>query len=172
MLTGEKTPEYLADHWVPRMLREAAPDCRIVVLLRDPIERYRSAQAHDDQRESLRGRRAETDMFARGFYARQLQRLHGSFAPDRVLTLQYEKCVADPAAQLARTYRFLGLPPHSLPDDELRLPRNRTRVEKAGLPDQRRRLLRDEYEPDVRALRAIVPDLDLSLWPNFRDLEG
>jgi len=100
------------------MLREAAPDCRIVVLLRDPIERYRSAQAHDDQRESLRGRRAETDMFARGFYARQLQRLHGSFAPDRVLTLQYEKCVADPAAQLARTYRFLGLPPHSLPDDD------------------------------------------------------
>ncbi|MEJ7753798.1 MAG: sulfotransferase [Candidatus Limnocylindrales bacterium] len=170
MITGEKTPEYLADHWVPRMLREAAPDCRIIVLLRDPIERYRSAHAHDDQRESLSGRRAENDMFQRGFYARQLERLHGSFAPERVLVLQYERCVAEPAAQLARTYQFLDLPPHAIADEELRLPRNRTRAEKADLPAQRRSLLRDEYEPDVRALRAIVPDLDLSLWPDFAHL--
>lgn len=170
MITGEKTPEYLADHWVPQMLHEAAPDCRIIVLLRDPIERYRSALAHDDHRDSPRGRRAETDMFNRGFYARQLERWYGSFAPERVLVLQYERCVADPAGQLARTYAFLGVPAHALPEEELRRPRNRTRSEKADLAEQRVRLLRDEYEPDVRALRTIVPDLDMSLWSHFTHL--
>lgn len=169
-ITGEKTPEYLADHWVPRMLHEAAPDCRIIVLLRDPIARYRSALAHDEHRDSPRGRRSAMDMFQRGFYARQLERWYGSFARERVLVLQYERCVADPAGELARTYDFLGLSAHTIPEEELRRPRNRTRSEKAELPEQRVRLLRDEYEPDVRALRTIMPDLDVSLWPDFAHL--
>jgi hypothetical protein len=109
-------------------------------------------------------------MFNRGFYARQLERVYRSFSSDRVLVLQYERCVIDPAGELSRTYAFLGLAPHAVADEELRRPRNRTRSEKAELVDQRTRLLRDEYEPDVRTLQSMLPDLDVSLWPNFAHL--
>ena len=42
-VTGEWTPRYMYDHWSLRLLRRAASEARILVILRDPIERYRSA---------------------------------------------------------------------------------------------------------------------------------
>lgn len=166
-LTGEKTPEYMADYWVPAMLREAAPEARLIVLLRDPIERYRSGLTHGSLRERRMERQAESDAFHRGMYFPQLQRLTASFEPAHILTLQYERCVKDPAGQLARTFRFLGLRHNELSEEELRRPRNRTRVEKVDVPVQRLELLQRLYEQDVRALSDVIPDLDLSLWPNF-----
>lgn len=169
-LAGEKTPGYMSDYWVPRMLREAAPDTRIIILLRDPIERYRSARTHGLLSGWPDDRRTESDTFHKGLYVPQLQRLADEFSTAQTLTLQYERCVADPAGQLARTYRFLGLRDHALNEEELRRPRNETRAAKATMEPERRAVLRDLYEPDVRALTGPVPDLDLSLWPNFSDL--
>ena len=38
-LSGEWTPRYMHDYWSLPLLREAAPDARILVILRDPVER-------------------------------------------------------------------------------------------------------------------------------------
>jgi hypothetical protein len=38
------------------------------------------------------------------------------------------------------------------------------------LPDDARRRLREIYQPDVTALCANTPELDLALWPNFASL--
>lgn len=169
-LAGEKTPGYMADYWVPPMLREAAPEARIIVLLRDPIERYKSARTHVSLSDWPDDRRTESDTFHKGLYVPQLQRLADAFSASQILTLQFERCVADPAAELKRTYRFLGLPEHSLPDAELRRPRNETRAEKVTVERERLATLQELYEREVQALRSVVPDLDLSLWPNFRHL--
>lgn len=167
---GEKTPEYMADYWVPAMLREAAPEARIIALLRDPIERYRSARTHGARRNWPQERRTEADAFHMGLYAAQLRRIFGFFPRDQVLVLQYERCVQDPAAELARTYAFLGLAPHELSEADLERPRNVTKIEKVPLDPQRREVLISLYEEDVRELPDLVPDLDLSLWPNFRHM--
>ena len=45
-LTGEWTPDYIQYSWVPALLAQAAPQTRLLVLLRDPIERFRSGLAH------------------------------------------------------------------------------------------------------------------------------
>lgn len=169
-LTGEKTPEYMADYWVPEMLREAAPEARLIVLLRDPIERYRSALTHGSLRDWPKERRTEGDVFHRGLYFPQLQRLSASFDAARILTLQYERCVIDPAGQLTRTFRFLGLRDHQLSEEELLRPRNQTRVEKVDIPAPRLALLQRLYERDILALSDVVADLDVSLWPNFAHL--
>ncbi len=170
-MTGEKTPEYMADYWVPEMLRAAAPEARLIVLLRDPIERYRSAITHGSLRDWPKERRTESDSFHRGLYVPQLQRLAASFEASRILVLQYERCVMDPAGQLSRTFRFLGLDDHLLTDQELRRPRNQTRVEKVEVAPERLALLQRLYDADVRALCELVPDLDVSLWPNFSHLD-
>src|SRR5271167_2527938 len=43
VLTGEWSPSYLPSPWVPAMLAATAPRARLLVLLRDPVERYISA---------------------------------------------------------------------------------------------------------------------------------
>ncbi len=80
--------------------------------------------------------------------------------------LQYERCVADPQGQLARTYRFLGLDDGYRPP-ALRRVQSPTRQDKAGLDEAARRRLVEIYAAEVEGLRELVPDLDLGLWPNF-----
>ena len=47
-LTGEWTPGYMIDFWTPGLIARAAPQARILVLLRDPIDRFRSGLTHTD----------------------------------------------------------------------------------------------------------------------------
>jgi uncharacterized membrane protein len=71
---------------------------------------------------------------------------------------------------LARTFEFLGLPPHELPAEELARPRNKAKLEKVPVPDSQIEVLRDYYRAEVERLRRLVPDFDLSLWRHFGDL--
>jgi hypothetical protein len=181
VLIGEKTPEYLSCPWAPPMIKQAAPDARAIVLLRDPVERYVSGLSHHERGglvnddEGL-GRafgdrmRVVTDAIFRGQYATQLEWLLQAYPADRLLVLQYERCAADAAGQLARTFAFLGLPPHELPSEELARPRNMAKLEKLAVPSQHLELLKRYYVPEVRRLRGLTAEIDLTLWPNFRDL--
>jgi len=181
-LVGEKTPEYMNCAWVPPMVKLAAPDARAIVLLRDPVERYISGLSHMDRgglvdAEDDTGAvrvfgdrvRVVTDAIERGRYATQIEWLLEQYPPERLLVLQYEACAADAAGQLAKTFEFLGLSPHALPADELARPRNKAKLEKVSVPDEHLALLSRYYGPEVQRLRKLVPDLDLSLWPHFRE---
>ena len=62
------------------------------------------------------------------------------------------------------------MPAHALPAEELARPRNKAKLEKVSTPDEHIELLRRYYRPEVERLRVAMPDLDLTLWPNFSDL--
>ena len=170
-ITGEWTPRYMYDFWTPRLIRRAAPDAKLLVLLRDPIERFRSGVPHQTEFAPKRGDAAiNADAALRGCYAAQLRRLYAYFDAEQVLVLQYERCALEPLEQYARTLRFLGVRDDHEPDGVGEL-RGRTRAaDKEPLWPDLQQDLRDTLEPDVRELRAMVPDLDLSLWPNFAHL--
>jgi len=165
--SGEKTPDYLHDYWAVPMIKLAAPDARIIVLLRDPIERYRSAVAHGAGKGWTQDRLTENDIFNHGLYGSQLTRLYDTFDREQVLVLQYERCVRDAPGQLERTQRFLGLPSHEVERSELERRRNAAPAPKAEIEPARLSTLRRSYEREVSLTCALVPDLDLSLWPNF-----
>lgn len=169
-VTGEWTPDYLHLPWVPALLAEAAPDTKILVLLRDPVERLRSGLSHHRQHRGAMSADVYGDAVARGFYGDALQRWMSCFSREQFLLLQYEQCVADPVGQLARTYRFLGLSTF-VPEGVSR--RVSGTKEFVPLDAEVRRRLTDLYAPDIRALLANNPDLelDLSLWPNFAGAE-
>ena len=184
VLVGEKTPEYMNCAWVPPMAKLAAPEARAIVLLRDPVERYISGMSHQDRgglldEEDAAGQsrvfgdrvRVVTDAIERGLYATQIEWLLEQYQADHLLVLQYEACAADPASQLARTHEYLGLEPEPLPAEELARPRNKSKLEKVDVPSEHIELLRRYYALDVRRLRDLAPDLDLSLWPHFSDLD-
>ncbi len=162
-MAGEWTPTYLADFWVPEMLAAAAPRTRVLVLLRDPAERYAAAR----ERATLPNARRWDDRdalgtFQRGLYAEPLRRLLNRFPRDQVLILQEEACRADTQAQLARTLAFIGLPPAELAPLTTRPSAG---APAAALPQAVRRALTDAYAPDLAALAELAPEIDLGLWP-------
>jgi sulfotransferase family protein len=171
LLTGEWTGRYMHDFWTPPLLAEAAPRAKLLVSLRDPVERYRSGI------ERLHRRAAEgetvtadaaNDQAARSAYGDQLRRLRRWFPAEQILVLQYERCVADPAAELARTFRFLGVDPGFTPST-FDVVRNQGGPKEPLDPRTHDALMRF-LTPQVRRLARLVPDLDLGLWPSFRHL--
>ena len=141
-VAGEWTPDYMHLPWVPALLAQAAPEARLLVLLRDPVERLRSGLSHHRAQRGRLTAEVWADAVDRGFYDRQLAGWASWFPPDRFLVLQYERCVADPAGELARTYRFLGLDPF-VPDGlSRRVSASRDQV---SLPEDVRRRLVDLY---------------------------
>jgi Sulfotransferase domain len=167
---GEWTPGYMAMFWAPAALRTAAPDARLLVMLRDPVERYQSglSLAASSSRVRLPAMRAR-EAFRRGFYAEQLEALYEHFPRDQVLVLQYEKCKRDATPYLTQTFDFLGLDPSHGPGDIERT-RNPAFGERVAMPDEIRAPLVDAYASDVKRLVALAPGIDLALWPNFSHL--
>ena len=168
-LTGEWTPDYLHLPWVPPLLAYASPGTRLLVLLRDPVNRFLSGLAHQHRDRGSLPAEAYEDAVMRGFYDLALNRWTKYFPLEQILVLQYERCVADPVGQLARTYEFLGLEPVVVDEIEGRV--NAT-TRSVDLKQDVLRRLTELYAPDVRALSSRFSELDLTLWPHFRDISG
>ena len=200
-IAGEWTGRYMLDGWTPPLLKRVAPDARLLVMLADPISRYRSVFARRRERFGTDERFFMTDVAERGAHAGQLARLQRFFPAERILVLQYERCLRDPVAEYRRTLAFLGVrdqaaAPARLRGDEPggRMSRQLARLARLGLPGRATRraaeriagrplgrveaplwpelesALHTALDPDVARLRELVPELDLSLWPNFAHL--
>ena len=175
-LAGEWTPRYMAMPPMPQIILEVAPAAKLLAIVREPVERYRSGlkqwQDQTRRRSLKRDEKAgKREALMRGFYGRQVERLLEAVGPQQLLVLQYERCVKHPSGELTRTLEFLGLPPF-LPDSTLLTKRyNQTFGEKATLSTKEEAELVAEYEPEVALLKRLVPDIDLSLWPRFAHLE-
>ena len=164
-VTGEWTPDYFYYAWVPEMLNLAAPNARLLLLLRDPVERFVSGISHLNRinEGSLPEGDIVQDAFARGLYGAQLQRWFQHIPPERILILQYEQCVRDTSKELARTFSFLGI------DESVTIPNsgeviNPSLQEKSRLPSDVKERFVDLYSQDADLLASLAPDLDLSLW--------
>jgi len=176
-MVGEWTPRYMNVPGVVEAMKTLAPEARLLVLLRDPVERYRSGVGQWQKHKERRGKRlnlwaGRKDAYARSFYAFALRPYVEAFGLDRLLVLQFEKCLQDPAAEYRRTLEFLELDDWVPPPEDLGKAYNvsRRRPTPAALDEPAD--LVESLEGDVRELLTLAPDIDLSLWPNFRHLAG
>jgi hypothetical protein len=171
-LSGEWTPRYMHDFWSVPLLAEAAPAARVLVILRDPVERYRSGAARMVRLAEELDRPLRlveiADALWRSFYFEQLSRVFELYPREQVLVLQFERCRADPEGQMQATSGFLGLEPFA------ELPRQlvgeRSPRDKPALSDRMRGELVARLTDDVGRLAELCPEIDLSLWPNFRHM--
>ena len=169
-LSGEWTPRYMRDIWGPRVVAQAAPDAKVLIMFRDPVERYRSGVLHQGQRTPYRDAAwLATDAIERGRYALQLRRVYDYFDEDQVLVLQYEQCRVDPFEQYRRTLDFIGAPWHE-PKEPTRTRGTAQKSHKEPIWDDLRYAITRELEAEVSELAELVPGLDVSLWPNFAHL--
>jgi len=138
--TGEATPYYLFHPLAPERIAEALPDIKLVILLRNPIDRAFSHYLHevalgieelpferaiDEEPRRLEGEveKIRSDprypgfnyqhfsYLSRGIYSDQLARWFSLFQRERFLILESERFWAEPQASHVAVLRFLGLPP-------------------------------------------------------------
>ena len=137
---GEASPYYMLHPHAPRRIKALLPNARLIVLVRNPIERAYSHFHHESRagRESLSFEEAidrEPERLAgerermladehyssvayrrqsylrRGQYADHIDALHALFDPRQVLVVCSEELFKNPGKTYAEVISFLGLPP-------------------------------------------------------------
>ncbi|HEY7325148.1 MAG TPA: sulfotransferase [Streptosporangiaceae bacterium] len=123
-IKGESTPFYLYNLAAQQRINKLIPQARMIIVLRDPIERAHSNWAHlwssglDPIDDFVRACDAEDRRIAAGWadfwhykriglYGEQLEHLYTMFPADQVLLLRYHNLVDNPAGMLDRICAFL-----------------------------------------------------------------
>jgi hypothetical protein len=144
-LVGEASPSYLFHPLAPERAFAVVPHARLVVLLRDPVDRAYSQYQHEvalgreplsfedaleAEEERTRGEverlLADARAFsrawwdhtyaARGLYADQLERWLAVFPREQLLVVTTDELGERPAETYESILDFLGAPPHRLAD--------------------------------------------------------
>jgi hypothetical protein len=123
---GESTPFYLYRHDAQQRIAALVPDARLIVVLRDPIERAHSNWTHmwsagldpiddfvracgEEQRRIEAGWADFWHYLQLGMYGRQLEHLYTVFPREQVLVFRYRAMIVDPAGLLDSVCGFLGV---------------------------------------------------------------
>jgi ubiquinone/menaquinone biosynthesis C-methylase UbiE len=175
---GEISPYYLFHPEAPKRIHDLMPDVKLVVLLRDPVERALAGYFHSRRlgledlpieeafdRETQRLANAATALstpggrhlahqhhgyVARSRYDEQLDRFMASFGRQQLLVLRSEDLFTAPQTVWQRLQGFLELKPRPLPDP---MPHaNRGGGESAGVDTGFRDRLRSLLSPTYDAL--------------------
>ena len=138
-ITGESSPYYMFHPLAAQRIARDLPDVRLVVMLRDPVERSYSAHAHETARgyetesferalelepERLEGQAAllaadptyashqhqHNAYLTRGQYCEQLQHLAQAVGRDRMYVVDSQHFFETPERSYDDLLRFLGLP--------------------------------------------------------------
>ncbi len=174
----ESSPYYMFHPLAAERIARDLPGVRLLVLLRDPVERAYSGHAHEvahgfetepfeaaleleparleGQAERLA---ADPDYFsyshqhhsyiARGQYADQLERLERHFGRDRLHVVDSGDFFTEPEAAYDAVLAFLGLPNRGYPAFKRRNARPRS-----PMPDSVRKALEEHYRPYDERLAA------------------
>lgn len=109
---GDWTPQYLRHASAPGVAARLVPEGPVLVLLRDPVERFRSAM----RLAATRGKSWPypvpiTVQTWSGFYADQLAAWADAIGRERLHVMVYEVVRTDPQAAVDGVWRMLGLAP-------------------------------------------------------------
>jgi hypothetical protein len=177
-ITGEASPYYLFHPLAPERIASTLPAVKVIVLLRDPVERAYSAYTHEFARgfetetferaleleeERLHGeveriledpsynsrRHQHNAYLSRGRYVDQLQRYEAALGRDRMHVIDSQSLFDAPDTEYSALLSFLGLPPEPHPVVEKHNARPRSAMPKA----LRSRLLDELADADERLAR-------------------
>lgn len=126
---GEATPAYFWDDESARSIKDASPEARIVISLREPVDRAYSEysllrRSTDERRPSFvevvseelqlsdqKGDDPRYNYVSHGLYADGVARFFDTFGRDRVHVLFFEEFASNPRAEIRKVYEFLQLEP-------------------------------------------------------------
>jgi len=126
---GETTPIYMYWYSAPRRIWEYNPEMKLILLLRNPIERAYShwnmqrergneplsfsdaiAEEEKRRRSSLPYQNRRFSYLDRGYYNEQINRLRAYFPANQILLLKSDNLKEDPHSVLDQISNFLAIP--------------------------------------------------------------
>jgi hypothetical protein len=115
---GEFSPSYFAAREARERIALDIPDCKIIVTLRDPVERLYSHYRKGYEQAHFPGTFEETlesrpDLLEWSRYAKYLRGWYDSFGRGNVLVLIHDDLKRDPQEFLRRVTQFIGIEPRS-----------------------------------------------------------
>ena len=123
-IRGELTPRYIINDKALGRIRTAFPEVKILVMLRDPVERAFSQWCYfrfNKKKESTSDFRAALDGYfhedyvVKSLYGAQLERVFELFGRDHVWVSLFDRIREEPAGLIGGLYRFLGVDADFLP---------------------------------------------------------
>jgi hypothetical protein len=181
-ITGEASPPYIAHQWAPERVAKLLPGVRLLVTLRNPIERaysqfqmtrreneeplasFADAIAAEEGRLAPERARCLADprynswpigcwsYLMRSRYAEQLERWFELFPREQFHVITLEDMAADPQAVLDGVHAVLGLPGHRHDN----LPPKHVAPAYAEMGDEARALLADYFRPHNARLYELL----------------
>jgi hypothetical protein len=180
MITGEGSPYYLFHPAVHERVKDSCPDCKFLVVLRDPVTRAFSHYQHEvrkgrepltfeqaieaepkrlaGQREIVAGDPAghsfEFQHFSylgRGCYADQLERWFSVFPREQFLILFSGDLESEFGATMGRVFGFLGLPSIAIDN-----PKKSNVGKYDAMSDETGKFLKDYFEVADEKLAALL----------------
>lgn len=111
---GEITPAYLYFPEIPLKIKTAIPDCRFIVILRNPADRAYShygfwVKNFAEQRPFSEVLEREPEIINKGFYYQQIQRYLEYFPQENFLFLIFEETINNPQLALKQLADFLDV---------------------------------------------------------------
>lgn len=178
-ICGEWSTQYLGIPHCIEYLYKTCPNAKILVMLRNPVDRTVSHLNHlmlnrarifglsSEAEYVIKVLSAYPEAVLHSHYSYGLRRLLRFYDRNNILLLQYEKCLNDPEVELKRTYSFLNVDPNFCPDN-LRQEVNKQRYVVPAISADERNVIADYFSYDVEALVSLFPEIDLSLWLDFK----
>lgn len=193
VVTGEASPYYMFHPLAAERIARDLPDVKLIVSLRDPVERlwshynerlagHTETLGIDEALDAEVGRLAGeserivaeaphyysfhhdlSSYLARGRYLEHLEPYLERFGSDRLLILRAEDYYEDSSGELGKVSKFLGIAP--LPGE--REAAHYNRLPRSSMPDAVRTRLIDYYRPHVAALESTLGRR--FRWKNFTD---
>ena len=175
-LTYDVTPAYIRKPWVARRIKELFPEIKLIVLLRNPVDKayshYHSSIKSGVQKYSFEEmveediktfqkfentnsiiddeyfrNYIEKSLLGRGIYAQQLKIWFELFDPKQILILTSEELSTETNKVMNKIFRFLDLPDYEIPDIVKRSTGNYTKMKM----DTRKKLISffSKYNQDL-----------------------
>ncbi len=167
-MTYEVTPWYIRRPWTARRIKNIFPNIKLIVVLRNPVDRtyshYHLSKQNNENREfkevieedmnnistwnidekndNYFSEQVQNSKLARGFYYEQLVPWYDIFSKEQIIIIPSEKLASETQRTLQDVFKFLGLPDYNIKNTKKV---NVSKYEK--MDEQTRNILIDYFRP-------------------------
>ena len=167
-MTYEVTPWYVRRPWTARRIKNIFPNIKLIVVLRNPVDRtyshYHLSKQSNENREFRKvieedmenistwnidqknddyfSNQVQNSNIARGFYHEQLVPWYDIFSKEQIMIIPSEKLASETQHTLKDVFEFLGLPEYNIKNTKKV---NVSKYEK--MDEETRNILIDYFRP-------------------------
>jgi hypothetical protein len=143
-MTYDVTPSYVRRPWNAKRIKKLFPDTKLIVILRNPVDRtyshYHLAEQFgetrtfeeivkedmeniskwniDSKNDAYFATKVEKSILARGFYVEQLLSWFELFPKNQILVISSEELASNTKNVMSEIFKFLNLPDYEIPNIE------------------------------------------------------